>query len=63
MQRKGMDGQIEGQTEDQKGEILSKLNHNLLFKNLNSLISNMLFRSEILKQSMHGQEVEAWFKH
>lgn len=49
-----MDGQIEGQTEDKKGEILSNLNCDLFLKSLNSIIANMLFRSEIVKQSRHG---------
>lgn len=55
-----MDGQIEEQTEDKKEEMLSNLNNSLFLKNLNSLISNTLFRSEILNQSMHGHRK---FKH
>lgn len=54
MQGKGMDGQIEGQIQDKKGEILSNLSYKLFFKNLNSVVASMLFRSEILKLSMHG---------
>lgn len=52
--RKRNDGQIEGQTEDKKEELLSNLNSDLFSKNLNSIISNTLFRSEILELSVHG---------